>query len=90
MKRLHALFSGMVQGVGFRYTTERIARHFQVTGFVKNLRDGRVEVVAEGEEQELKDFLSAIREGELGSTIRDLEIEWETARGTYDKFGVAF
>jgi acylphosphatase len=90
MKRLHAHFSGTVQGVGFRYTTERFARRFPVTGFVKNLRDGRVELVAEGDEVSLKDFLKAVREGELKSTIRDCQTYWQEATGEYKGFVIAF
>ena len=45
-KRMQIFFSGTVQGVGFRFTAERLARRFPVTGFVRNLEDGRVEVVA--------------------------------------------
>ncbi len=53
-------FSGHVQGVGFRYTTEDIARAFEVTGRVRNLADGRVELVAEGTPEELDRFIAAI------------------------------
>ena len=88
-KNLHAFFSGSVQGVGFRYTTERIARHFEVTGYVRNLPDGRVEVFAEGGEQTLKDFLAALREGPMKENIRDLDVEWGEAKGKYKSFGIA-
>ena len=88
-KRLTAFFSGIVQGVGFRYTTERIARHFEVTGYVQNLSDGRVEIVAEGEEAVLQDFLKAVRESPMKSYIRDMEVEWSPAEGKYKHFGIA-
>ena len=52
-------FSGMVQGVGFRYQTERVAQAFDVTGYVRNTPDGRVEVVAEGQPGEVQRFLAA-------------------------------
>jgi acylphosphatase len=55
-------YAGRVQGVGFRYRTERLARGFLVAGYVRNLPDGRVEVVAEGEEAEVRRFLSAVAE----------------------------
>jgi acylphosphatase len=54
-------YSGRVQGVGFRVTTASIARSFQVAGWVKNLRDGRVEVHVEGSESEVQSFLAAVR-----------------------------
>ena len=55
-------YSGHVQGVGFRYTTHSIARAYQVTGFVRNAPDGRVELVAEGEPREVDAFLAEVRE----------------------------
>ncbi len=55
-------FSGQVQGVGFRYTTQRIAAAFEVSGFVRNLRDGRVELVTEGELDEIDRFHLALSE----------------------------
>lgn len=90
MKQIHVLFSGAVQGVGFRYTTERIARHFEVTGYVKNLPNGKVETVAEGEEQALKDFLQALCDSDMKSYIRDVHTEWSEATGKFQGFGVAY
>jgi acylphosphatase len=60
MESLQVFYSGRVQGVGFRYTTAEIARRFAVTGWVRNLPDGRVELLAEGESVVLGEFLSAI------------------------------
>ncbi len=89
-KRLHASFRGRVQGVGFRFTTERIARHFKVTGCVRNLPNGKVELVAEGEEQALVDFLKALREGPMSHYIEDIEIEWSEALGNFTEFGIGY
>ena len=75
MKQMQVLFSGRVQGVGFRYTACRIASSFGVMGFVRNLMTGDVEVVAEGSEQELVDFLDEIRGSHLGRHIRKGTIE---------------
>jgi acylphosphatase len=61
-QRCHVFFSGRVQGVGFRYTTTNIARGHDVSGFVRNCDDGRVELVAEGRKSELDAFLREIRE----------------------------
>lgn len=60
--RHHVLFSGRVQGVGFRYTACRIADRFAVTGWIRNLPDGRVEAIVEGEPSETEGFLVAVRE----------------------------
>jgi acylphosphatase len=73
-ERRRLLYSGRVQGVGFRYTALRLAGEFDVAGFVRNLDDGRVELVAEGEPAELDGFLEAIR-GELGGKIRGVAAE---------------
>ena len=87
--RRHAWFSGTVQGVGFRFTTRRLARSRKVSGFVKNLSDGRVEMVAEGPAEEVKGFLSDVREA-MASSIRDADIREEEPTGEFDGFGVAF
>jgi acylphosphatase len=69
------LFSGRVQGVGFRYTTKRIAGGFDVTGWVKNLPDGRVEMqMMAADSDELNAFIEAINESELGSFIKEREV----------------
>jgi acylphosphatase len=90
MKRMQVFFSGTVQGVGFRFTAERLARRFSVSGFVRNLDDGRVEVVAEGEETTLVDFLTAIRGSGMKDYIRDVEAHWSNAQGTFKGFGIAY
>lgn len=69
---LSLYFSGRVQGVGFRYQTLQIAKGFDVTGFVKNLPDGRVQLEAEGEESEVQGFAADI-EDQLGGYIRHSE-----------------
>jgi acylphosphatase len=89
-KRLNMVFSGRVQGVGFRYTVCRVAKPLAVTGFVRNLWDGDVEVVAEGPEQELVDLHNAIRASGLGRNIEDERVRWETATGEFKQFGITF
>jgi len=70
MKAVQVFYEGRVQGVGFRYSVRQIAKGFSVTGWVRNLTDGRVELQANGESEEVDGFLEAIRQGELGSLIR--------------------
>ena len=89
-KCLQVFFSGRVQGVGFRYTTEHVARGFEVTGFVRNLPDGRVEILAEGEESVLGDFLRAVCESPMKPYIRDFETHWLEAQDRFKVFGVSF
>lgn len=71
---MHSFFTGHVQGVGFRYQVVTIAKGFELTGYVKNLNDGRVELLAEGDEAEVLDFLEAI-ESELDVFIKTIEKE---------------
>lgn len=75
------LYSGQVQGVGFRYTAKAAARGFEVTGTVRNLPDGRVELVAEGARAELEGFRRAICESGLEHFIRDEAVTWSDAPG---------
>jgi acylphosphatase len=70
MSAVQVFYEGNVQGIGFRYSVKQIARGFDVTGFVRNLRDGRVELQASGDEQEVRAFLDAIAESELRAHIR--------------------
>lgn len=79
--RIHVFYEGRVQGVGFRYSTKVVARGFDVSGWVRNLPDGRVEMVAEGERAELDAFLQGMRDSQLGGFIRHEDVRWATAEG---------
>ncbi|MEO6787707.1 MAG: acylphosphatase [Chthoniobacteraceae bacterium] len=70
----HVLFEGRVQGVGFRWTVKNLACGYDVTGWVKNLPDGRVEMQASGESEEVDAFIEAIRESDLKSHIRKVDV----------------
>jgi acylphosphatase len=74
--RVHVVVSGLVQGVGFRYFALREARRLGLTGFVRNLPDRRVEIVAEGDQGALETFVAAMREGPQGSIVRDVRVGW--------------
>ena len=89
-KRMSVFFAGTVQGVGFRFTAERLARRFPVVGFVRNLEDGRVEVTAEGEEASLVEFLTAIRKSGMKDYIRDVEARWSEAQGCFSRFSITY
>ena len=69
MMTISALYEGKVQGVGFRSSVLSLAKGYELTGWVKNLPDGRVEVLASGEAAELEDFLQGIRESHLSGHI---------------------
>ena len=87
-QRLQVFYSGRVQGVGFRYTVKSLATGFEVTGMVRNLDDGRVELVAEGERAEVDAFRQAIRESGLGPCIRQEELNWSEAGGGFRGFEI--
>ena len=89
-KRMQINFSGRVQGVGFRYMVCRVAEAFEVAGYVRNLPGGDVEVVAEGFEQELSDFLNGIRSSHVSRYIIQEQIRWFAATGEFDRFGVSY
>ena len=87
MIRRTSYFSGNVQGVGFRYTAQDIARGFNVKGFVRNLADGRVELVTEGDAGEIERFLAKIGE-EMGRFIKKRTHDDSPASGEFLDFGV--
>ena len=82
-------YSGRVQGVGFRYTAVRIAGQYRVTGFVRNLPDGGVELVTEGEEDEINGLLESIKET-LDRNIRDANVQDHAATGEFHSFDIRF
>ena len=88
-KQAHVYYSGRVQGIGFRYTAERVAEELNVTGWIKNLDDGRVELIAEGNEETLKDFLAQLS-SIFSRYIQDVQINWEPSTGEFRGFGVKF
>ena len=82
-------YSGRVQGVGFRYTTEAIATRFRVAGYVRNLPDGRVELVVEGTTEELDRFQQAIST-RMAGFIQDEQARTGAATGEFTSFGIAY
>lgn len=78
-------FSGRVQGVGFRYQTLQVAKEFEVSGWVMNLPDGRVQLEAEGPASEVKDFIAAVQERMEGH-IRKVEQTADTRIPQYKGF----
>jgi acylphosphatase len=75
LARAHVLYSGYVQGVGFRYTARSVASRFQVTGWVRNLADGSVELEAQGEREEVRAYLGSLSE-RMSRNIRDAKTCW--------------
>ena len=87
MTSVDVIIRGRVQGVGFRWTARHIAQGFAVTGFVKNLEDRRVELVAEGSATEVDHFLAAIAE-RLGRNIRDVAVTDAPVTGEFATFEI--
>ena len=82
------LVSGRVQGVGFRYFTQDIARREGLTGVVRNLPDGRLEVVAEGDDESLTRLEAALRRGPSHARVAHVEVNAISPAGSYPGFSV--
>ena len=85
---MRVVYSGQVQGVGFRYTVKSAAAGFDVTGTVRNLPGGAVELVAEGAQAELEAFRQAIRQSGLDHFIRDEDVSWVEPRSEFRGFEI--
>jgi len=81
-------YSGHVQGVGFRYTAKTVAAEFDISGTVRNLSDGRVELIAEGAREELEAFRAALRDAGLKHFIRDENVAWSKAQNDFRGFEI--
>lgn len=88
-KRIHAYYNGRVQGVGFRFSAQKLAVDFSLTGWVKNLPDGRVEFLGEGKEESLHRVLAKI-DTEFSNYIRKKEVTWLPASGEFEQFEIRF
>jgi len=86
-KRVHIIYSGMVQGVGFRYSVERIANSLDIYGWVRNAPDGMVELIAEGDEEGLVELIDKVKKA-MGAYIRSSKVEWEKPQNEFDSFQI--
>ncbi len=89
VKRAHIVFSGTVQGVGFRLAAENAAGAFGIDGWVQNLPDGTVEVLCEGEEEDVRRFFNELKT-EMSHYIRSSDINWESPTGEFKGFNIKF
>ncbi|MCM8764957.1 MAG: acylphosphatase [Candidatus Omnitrophica bacterium] len=90
MERWHYYISGEVQGVGFRWYAKTIADNFGINGWVRNMADGRVEIIAEAEPENLKFFTDKMKTSYLGLNIHRIKIEKEQATGEFNNFKIIF
>ncbi|MCD6363323.1 MAG: acylphosphatase [Synergistetes bacterium] len=88
--RLKARIYGLVQGVGFRYFVKREARSLGITGWVRNMPDGSVEVIAEGEKNALKLLLSLLHKGPSFAIVDRVDYVWKDYTGEFSEFGVRY
>jgi len=90
MQELHAIIRGRVQLVMFRDFTQRHAKKLGLKGFVRNLQNGTVEVLAQGEEQELTLLLQTLHRGPLLAHVESVESEMRDLTATFDTFGISY
>lgn len=88
--RAHVFVSGTVHGVYFRANTREEARNRGISGWVKNLNDGRVEAVFEGEEPAIKEMIEWCHEGSPRATVEDVAVEWDDPTGEFDEFTIRY
>jgi len=86
--RVHIFVSGSVQGVFFRDSARRKAEKLGIAGWVKNLPDGRVEIIAEGKEQQVKELIEWAERGPLIARVDNLNVEWEKYEGGLNSFEI--
>lgn len=89
-RRVHLWIRGDVQGVGFRQHTRAQASALGLTGWVRNLADGRVEVLAEGEEEGLRALVEWCQRGPAMAEVTGVEVRWEPYRGEFERFSIAW
>ncbi|MGD2170082.1 MAG: acylphosphatase [Chlamydiota bacterium] len=90
MKELHAQFKGIVQNVGFRAHIQKAADKRNVTGYVKNLKDGSVELVAQGEEEELQGLLEEIKDNPGSAKIDSVKASLKAPLKSYNAFSIQY
>jgi acylphosphatase len=88
-KRVHVVYEGRVQGVGFRFTCQRIAEGLGLVGWVRNMPDGNVEVAVEGSKDEIDEFLSSLKNS-MGRYISRENVVWKSFKGECKGFNIRF
>lgn len=88
--RAHVFVSGRVQGVFFRHETRLRALRYNVTGWVRNLPDGRVEAIFEGEKENVEAMIEFCRKGPPGAVVENVEVIWENPTGEFKDFRIRY
>ena len=89
MVRAHIIYSGRVQGVGFRYTAQKFASNLKLTGWVKNLADSRVEMVCEGTREQVENLIYKL-DKHFGEKITHKDIDWLDAKKSFNGFDITY
>lgn len=90
MKRVHVFINGKVHGVFFRANIMDLAVNLELNGFVKNLDDGRVEAVFEGEEEAIDEMVKFCKKGPVGAKVEGVELKEEQFKGEFSEFEIAY
>lgn len=88
--RVHIFVSGLVQGIFFRSSTKKTAQKLGAVGWVRNLPDSRVEIVAEGEKQKIEELVEWVKEGPAVARVDNLDVEYEEYKGEFNSFEVRY
>jgi acylphosphatase len=88
MTEIHCVVSGKVQGVCYRVYVQDAATELELTGLVRNLPDGTVEVVAQGEPDTLKEFVEYLHEGSSLAKVESVAVDWRSSKVTHEEFSV--
>lgn len=89
-KCVHLIIYGLVQGVGYRYSTLNYTKTNGILGYIRNTSDGAVEIVAEAEEKNLKDFINWCYNGVTMAQVKKIDVQWREATGEFEDFKVDF
>jgi len=88
--RAHIWVYGRVHGVFFRATTRRTAKKYGITGWVRNLPDGRVEAIFEGPQEKVDEMIKFCHEGPPVAIVKKVEVKWEDPTGDFDDFYISY
>lgn len=86
--QLHFIITGLVQGVSFRYYAKKVAVKLGITGWICNKSNGTLEIVAEGNEDVLKEFLGWCRNGPEHASVTDVKAKWKEGKNEFKEFSV--
>ena len=90
MKTVHIIVSGRVQGIFFRAHTKEVAEKLGVKGYAKNLSDGNVEVVAQGDDEKLKELIKFCRKGPRAADVTDIDVKYMDSNEKFDDFSIKY